>query len=54
MVNIHFCVWCLGGVNVLPQNVVDPPLGDTKITTKVLEPISKIGFWFKIAARPSF
>ena len=28
--------WCLGGENVLPKNVLDPPLEDTKITTKGL------------------
>jgi len=30
---IYLCVfWCLGGENVLPQNVVDPPLEGTKIS----------------------
>jgi hypothetical protein len=27
---------CLGGVNVLPQNVIDPPLEGKKIISKVL------------------
>jgi hypothetical protein len=30
-----FVFWYLGGENVLPQNVVDPPLEDTKIIHKI-------------------
>jgi hypothetical protein len=33
---IIFVFWCLGGENVLPQNVVDPPLEDTTLISKRL------------------
>jgi hypothetical protein len=34
--NLVLAFWCLGGEIILPQNVVDPPLEDTKIKTKGL------------------
>ena len=42
-----FVFWCLGGENVLPQNVVDPP-GRPKNNFKALNPLTLSCFFDKL------